>query len=167
MHPPNQSATRICGHTNDATCDPSVCVAGHNSERLIDPGDSSKLGDGSAQQQKLDEFSFALDQFSEAFDSAINGTTVKSMSGNFKAVYDRKLERWSICDKQSKRIGSRKLQKDVVADLASLDAGTHKSQLKGTTEPVDCVSVLRSARIANNSLGRTKGDEAISEVVRG
>lgn len=125
-------------------------VSHTSSEKLIEPDDASKL-DGSISQHKLDECIFALDQFEEALKSAVEGTTVKSAGGKYKAVYDAKGSRWRICsmNSHSNRITSRKLPKDVMLDLAALDAGVHKSQLNQSNQPDQALKA--SARIANNT----------------
>lgn len=63
-----------------------------------------------------------------------------SESGRFIAVYDAKLDRWSICSRteqcKMKRIGSRKSREDAIDDLQLLEAGTHKSQTKAAVPSI-------------------------------
>jgi hypothetical protein len=57
-----------------------------------------------------------------------NPALIISSSGNYKAVYDKKGNRWRINDKNNKSIGTRKSREDAISDLEALEGGTHKSQ---------------------------------------
>jgi hypothetical protein len=57
-----------------------------------------------------------------------NPALIISSSGNYKAVYDKKGNRWRINDKNNKSIGTRKSREDAISELEALEGGTHKSQ---------------------------------------
>ena len=103
---------------------------------------------------------------------------ILSDSGNFVAVHESKLHRWSICSRSDKcklkRISSRKAREDAIADLQALDAGTHKSQLqtqkaatKQSSRNVAAPSVVYAAqtREGNYVAGTGRGNKRLSSKI--
>jgi hypothetical protein len=54
--------------------------------------------------------------------------SISSKSMQYIARYDQKKDGWRISTASQHSIGSKKKREDAIADLVSLDQGTHKSQ---------------------------------------